>query len=191
MRRILSTVAIIQRIHRIDHRSFFMFCLWLASTMASTALTDLLRNQFQCAQDYCNAQTALRNALLRSSGSSIESTTSDYDDDDGSPSSVRSVVVQATMAYQTALYELQDLLKALDEEYQDILSNNLMNRQFIGLLGEHLQRTQRIIASIISSSPPVMHPSGVMQSQSVSVDDMTLALSTLRASLRTVLNAVP
>jgi hypothetical protein len=140
------------------------------------SLTDLLGRQFEVTQDFCNAQTGLRNALQRDGHDNIEDES----------------VVQATLHYQGALYALQDLMHYLDQEYESHVqessssssSSNSQNRRRLQLLKEHVQRTRRIVGSI--ASVPVVHPQGVLQTQSLSVEDMTLALSTLRASIRTL-----
>jgi hypothetical protein len=131
---------------------------------------DLLDDQFQATQEYCNAQTAFRNALQRERSSNDGSTTS---------------VVQATLQYQRALFAIQDNMKALDEAYQIMLQrNNRQDRRLVQVFEQHIQRAKRIVQTIAPT--PVVHRQGVLQAQSVSVDDMTLALSALRASIRTV-----
>ncbi|GKY92162.1 hypothetical protein MPSEU_000187500 [Mayamaea pseudoterrestris] len=135
---------------------------------------NLLNDQFQATQEYINAQTTLRNALQRDGQSAIR--------EDNATS-----VVQATLQYQRALYALQDSTKAIDDAYAHLLQSGDANRRLLPLLEEHIRRTKRIISSI--SSTPVVHPNGVLQTQSMTIDDMTLALSALRASIRTVTDA--
>ena len=133
-----------------------------------TSLTHILNEQFEATQEYCNAQTALRNALQNDTAFS-NSTTS---------------VVQATIQYEAAMRALQNATRTVDEEYQRIKSEGNIRPSRLELLEQHMERTKRVIRSV--SAVPVVHSNGILNAQSVSVNDMTVALSVMRASIRSL-----
>ena len=134
------------------------------------SLIDILNDQFEATQDYCNAQTALRNALQSDALSGSNRTTS---------------VVSATIQYESALRAIQTATRAVDEEYRRLQSENkILRPSRLELLEQHMERTKRVIQSV--SAAPVVHSNGILNAQSVSIHDMTVALSVLRASIRTM-----
>jgi phage/plasmid primase-like uncharacterized protein len=146
------------------------------------SLRELLDNQFQATQEYCNARTALRNALIRDDSSSKDNSFSTVEGDG---------MESVTLQYQRAVQKLRMALQRLEEEHrrmQEQVENDTDGRSnqrvVVALLTRHMERSERIVHSI--SSTPVMHPNGIPYMQTVSVDEMTLALSTLRASIRTL-----
>jgi hypothetical protein len=162
---------------------------------------SLLDRQYQCTHDYCNATTALYNALQQQGSSSVVGTT-------GNPGTRTSMVAvrNATDQYMDALDRLQACMKVIETIVagmsNDLLTNGGSRPTKLSVaLTEHLARSQRIVRTIATQCGATFHANGLPQCPSLSSVSPTVAtdhhpnqiklvaLATLRASIQSVQDA--
>lgn len=155
------------------------------SSRAAVTLSVLLREQYQCTEHYCNASTALHNQIQQQQQqhrhrqhNGIGTATTD--------------LLRSTQNYQDTLHQLQTCMKSLETIIMDMAEESCHgNRPLLEcLLQEHLERSRRILGTIYSSGEgSCFHANGLptpKQSLSDIVNSRLVALSTLRASIKTV-----
>lgn len=160
---------------------------------SSKSLSTLLREQYSATEDYCNAQTSFRNAVVSRQDSSNSGQ---------SPMRLNRYVVlnQALMHHQTALDRIQENLQhlhehhnALSESYETPDSGSALLQK---VLSQHLQRTERVLRTIYIEGGGVYHPNGLPvptgegESENAA-SALMVALSTLRASMHLVQGHLP
>jgi hypothetical protein len=147
-------------------------------------LHKLLDDQYQAVENYCNAQTALFNAIhsreppqlpsaRRREGSAAVSS------DRGAPA-----VDEALRSHGDAITALHRNLRSLREV------RSKLPRNWRDIVSDHTDRMDHILAWL-GGQEPLAHPNGVPCRAEISTDAFTLALTSTRASIRVVKDAVP
>jgi hypothetical protein len=154
---------------------------------------SLLDRQYQCTHDYCNATTALYNALQQQGSSTVVGTTANC----GRARS-KVAVRNATSEYMNALDRLQACMKVIEIIVAGIISDDsLTDRRrpkWSVALTEHCARSQRIVRTIATQCGAAFHANGLpcpsSSSSSSSTDHSNqtklVALAALRASIQLV-----
>jgi hypothetical protein len=158
-----------------------------AASGSSFRIAKLLKEQYQCTEDYCNATTALHNALQQQTSQACGIGGSNN-------------LFRATQHYQDVLHRVQKCLGSLEKLIEDLTEiESTQNRDcrttpLLECLQQHLARTRRILATIYKSSGEgsSFHSNGLpTPKQSGGGSDTNarlVALATLRASIKTVLD---
>jgi len=148
----------------------------MAHTQSSKeeATQVLLEEQFQYTEAYCNATTALHNALQQVAGAG----------------EVLVDLHQATKEYQDALDSVQNNLQALTELVA-VHEKETGRRNAKSCLTQHLERTRRVLATIYQSGQGAAYysngiPIPSSQSRNNNNNARLVALATLRASIQSV-----
>jgi len=139
----------------------------------------LLEEQFLYTEAYCNATTALHNALQQVAGGAAEELVDLY---------------QATKEYQDALDRVQNNLQALKELAVVEEASGTRSRNANRCLTQHLERTRRVLTTIYQSGHgAAFYANGIPipSSQSFTGSNNNnnarlVALATLRASIQSV-----
>jgi hypothetical protein len=159
------------------------------------SLFNLLQEQYSATEDYCNAQTALRNVVVSRQEISADGSA-------WNKNHQRLVLNQALRQHQKSHDRLHSNLQALkqQESYMSA-SSNISNPESsyvlrstvpVDLLSQHIRRSQRILETIYYEGGGAYHPNGLakpMTTDSISTtttSNMMVALSTLRASIQLV-----
>jgi hypothetical protein len=146
-------------------------------------LCQVLDAQYEAVENYCNAQTALFNAIHSretpqhpSVGRQLQADSPDH--------RVASSVDGAVRSHGDAVSALHRNLRDLHELHPQLPRN--VRR----VVSEHIDRMEHILAWL-GGHEPLVHPNGVPCRAEISTDAFTLALTSTRASLRLVKDAVP
>jgi hypothetical protein len=146
-------------------------------------LCQLLDAQYEAVEKYCNAQTALFNAIHSreppqhpSVGRQLQADSPDH--------RVASSVDVAVRSHGDAVSALHRNLRDLHELHPQLPRNVRRG------VSEHMDRMEHILAWL-GGHEPLVHPNGVPCRAEVSTDAFTLALTSTRASIRLVKDAAP
>jgi hypothetical protein len=135
-------------------------------------LAKLLQEQYIVTEDYCNAQTALRNVIVARNAEASSSTQQ------------RVILTQALRQHQDALECVQDNLHALTKQCSALLEED----PSMELLPQHMQRSRRLLRSIQGGG--AYHSNGLPMVASTAAgattSSMMVALTTLRTSIQMV-----
>jgi hypothetical protein len=155
---------------------------------------SLLDRQYQCTHDYCNATTALYNALQQQGSSTVVGTTANC-------GRARTMVAvrNATDEYMNALDRLQACMKVIESIVAGIISDDSLTdrsrpTKWSVALTEHCARSQRIVRTIATQCGAAFHANGLPCPSSSSTDHSNqtklVALAALRASIQLVQDAL-
>lgn len=151
--------------------------------MSASDVIALLQEQYQCTEDYCNASTALHNALLQEDGPWV-----------------------AVSRHQEALGRLQRIVHKVEEMlvmFEDVKTKNEEESTFlrlwnVAIFREHWECTRRILGTIYRSCEGTSYDRyGLPQmknsfsSEEGAVHIQLVALATLRASIQQVRESLP
>jgi hypothetical protein len=143
-------------------------------------LCQLLDAQYQAVENYCNAQTSLFNAIHSKERPQYSSVRRQ----DAFAADRVAPVDEALRAHGDAIAALHRNLRSLQEVHAK-LPRNLKN-----VVGDHMDRMDHILAWL-GGQEPLVHPNGIPFRAAISTDAFTLALTSTRASIRVVKDAVP
>lgn len=135
------------------------------------AIVDRLEEHYTAVEEYCNARTQLSNAVIgRPTSSSAH-----HDGLSTAP------LVHVVADYHKAVDTLQQTHHRMREDVGQLQGN----RVDLQVLERHVALADRVVAMV--SNPPPLHANGVVQPTTNNDNEQsTVALSSLRASLRRV-----
>jgi hypothetical protein len=178
----------------------------------SASIKQLLKEQYQCTEDYCNASTALYNALQQQSQPNIGATQrSQVSYSVATEMDTATILRKSVGSYQESLLLLQSNVRKLEQlvatleggssigcsidKTEDSAVSSFLRLLNFPVIHEHLECSRRVLGTIYQSGVGTSyHSNGLLTPKPISdatINIKLVALATLRASIQTVNESLP